>query len=289
MITKIKEDESEHIEITMDIGCANMCDYCPQDLFINTYFNKYGKNSERHMTLENIKKYFSTIPKDLEVHFAGFSEPLVGDEFLDILQWLTGEGYKSTIFTKLNGVELKVLKKAIEIGVEAVNIHITDNNNRTLIKEDESYIDKISKALRILKHKDVYTMVTCLGEVSENLKEVLNKYDSISLNIGSNFINGRAGQVKREYINETEYRTNSIDCCKSLNRNLKFNVLLPNGIVTLCCMDFGLNHILGNLKEQSYEEVHNRDMANHVRERMEDIDKGDIICRHCDFSFECEY
>ena len=33
------------------------------------------------------------------------------------------------------------------------------------------------------------------------------------------------------------------------------NVMLPNGDVSLCCMDYGLEHILGNLIEQDYEDV----------------------------------
>ena len=33
------------------------------------------------------------------------------------------------------------------------------------------------------------------------------------------------------------------------------NVLLPNGDVVLCCMDYNLTHILGNLLTQTYEEV----------------------------------
>jgi hypothetical protein len=31
--------------------------------------------------------------------------------------------------------------------------------------------------------------------------------------------------------------------------------MLPNGDVSLCCMDYGLENILGNLFTQSYEEI----------------------------------
>jgi hypothetical protein len=33
------------------------------------------------------------------------------------------------------------------------------------------------------------------------------------------------------------------------------NVLLPNGDVVLCCMDYGLRHVLGNLLRQEYHEL----------------------------------
>ena len=36
---------------------------------------------------------------------------------------------------------------------------------------------------------------------------------------------------------------------------LYHNVVLPNGDVSLCCMDYGLEHIIGNLLDQEYEDV----------------------------------
>jgi hypothetical protein len=36
---------------------------------------------------------------------------------------------------------------------------------------------------------------------------------------------------------------------------LYHNVLLPNGDVSLCCMDYSLENILGNLNKQSFDEV----------------------------------
>jgi radical SAM protein with 4Fe4S-binding SPASM domain len=33
------------------------------------------------------------------------------------------------------------------------------------------------------------------------------------------------------------------------------NVLLPNGDVVLCCMDYNLKHVIGNLLTQSYAEI----------------------------------
>lgn len=36
---------------------------------------------------------------------------------------------------------------------------------------------------------------------------------------------------------------------------LYHNILLPNGDVSLCCMDYNLDHILGNLFEEEYEDI----------------------------------
>jgi len=37
--------------------------------------------------------------------------------------------------------------------------------------------------------------------------------------------------------------------------DLYHNVMLPNGDVSLCCMDYGLENIIGNLFEQEYNDV----------------------------------
>ena len=58
----------------------------------------------------------------------------------------------------------------------------------------------------------------------------------------------RANEFKSIYHGE-EAKT-----CGCLEK-LYHNVVLPNGDVSLCCMDYGLKHIIGNIFEQSYDEV----------------------------------
>jgi hypothetical protein len=46
------------------------------------------------------------------------------------------------------------------------------------------------------------------------------------------------------------------------------NVVLPNGDVYLCCMDYGLKHKMGNLLEQSFDDLRREDNYD--------------ICKHCE-------
>ena len=39
------------------------------------------------------------------------------------------------------------------------------------------------------------------------------------------------------------------------DERLYHNVMLPNGDVSLCCMDYGLDQIIGNMFEQEYNDV----------------------------------
>jgi len=69
--------------------------------------------------------------------------------------------------------------------------------------------------------------------------------------------------------------------CKS--NSLHNNVLIPNGDVHLCCMDYGLEAKVGNLLENDYDYLHNGEGMKYITDRMTDDSlDGDIICRRCE-------
>jgi radical SAM protein with 4Fe4S-binding SPASM domain len=61
---------------------------------------------------------------------------------------------------------------------------------------------------------------------------------------------------------------------------IKINVLLPNGDVQLCCMDYGLEHKIGNLLTMSYNDLFTSDEYRRIESGLED-DSIDILCRTC--------
>ena len=56
---------------------------------------------------------------------------------------------------------------------------------------------------------------------------------------------------------------------------------MPDGTVVLCAMDFGMDHVLGNLLMQSYEEVMASPVLDELRRCMESEKNGSCICREC--------
>ncbi|WP_420971819.1 phosphonate C-P lyase system protein PhnG [Bradyrhizobium sp. B120] len=59
------------------------------------------------------------------------------------------------------------------------------------------------------------------------------------------------------------------------------NVLLPNGDVTLCCMDFERRHVLGNLLHDEYEDLIKGPGFRQVADRMNGA-SGSLLCRMCE-------
>ena len=90
----------------------------------------------------------------------------------------------------------------------------------------------------------------------------------------------RAGNVK----NDIEGRGHanlppdaSVFCC-NCGRALDHNVLFPDGTTIVCCMDYGMENIFGNLFTQSYTEILTSANASRLRYQME---SEDCLCKHC--------
>ena len=54
------------------------------------------------------------------------------------------------------------------------------------------------------------------------------------------------------------------------------NVLLPDGSLSICCQDYGLDEIMGNLMENTWEEYINSERVQDVRSH------GSDLCDYCE-------
>jgi len=61
------------------------------------------------------------------------------------------------------------------------------------------------------------------------------------------------------------------------------NVLLPNGDVCLCCNDYGMDHVIGNLVSSDYSSLFQSKEFQNVRDKLSQYD-SDIMCRTCNWS-----
>ena len=98
----------------------------------------------------------------------------------------------------------------------------------------------------------------CMGTVHESVRHVFPEAPTYQMWSRAGNLLGES-IMKPELLNRKDeyksiYHGNQEMTCGCLEK-LYHNVMLPNGDVSLCCMDYGLEHILGNLFEQSYDEI----------------------------------
>lgn len=82
----------------------------------------------------------------------------------------------------------------------------------------------------------------------------------------------RAGNVKWK---ESYVKTGIVKC----KRKHKCPGLLPNGDLVICCMDYGLKNIIGNLLTSSIEEIYR---GKGYKNFIKALKKGNSICSFCD-------
>lgn len=259
MKNKIKK-EIRSIEITTKIGCINNCKYCPQEKLINEY-SKRSKIYE--MSFNNFKKYISTIPKDVVIVFAGFCEPWLNKDCLKMVLYVFNEGYKIEMFTTLVGMSLSDFKKIEHINFNRFVVHLPNDSDN--IKVNQDYL-KLLKY--ILTQKGCFEFNYVGNKLHNKLSFVPNTKDIQIIDRAKNL----------DIFFECNVKYNQKIIRVKCTEGLKKNNLLPNGDVILCCMDYGLKHILGNLSTQKYKSLFRGKEFKKIKEGKK---ATGILCKDC--------
>jgi radical SAM protein with 4Fe4S-binding SPASM domain len=86
-------------------------------------------------------------------------------------------------------------------------------------------------------------------------------------------------QIKGQVINISPRHSGPIRCTRLDNHN---HVVLPTGDVVLCCNDYEMKHVLGNLKEQTITEIREgKPFQTLLQENAKSEFNTNSLCRTC--------
>jgi sulfatase maturation enzyme AslB (radical SAM superfamily) len=277
--------DNRTLEITTMIGCPLMCTYCPQDELRSAYGDEV-----KYLSLADFKKIINKLPKDTRLDFSGQAEPWVNPECTDMFQYAMEQGFRAAIFTTLyNWDETTVhrmgellLKYASQIDI--FKIHFPDDKGNMrgwkLTPEWEyAYI-----GIRTIVHAakiNYEAMAMSDGGVHPAIKHLDGVGVSHSWSIAAH---DRAGtlatdNVKEQPIQFSPRHTKPVRCSKTKYYNQ--NVLLPNGEVLLCCMDYKKKHVLGNLLDTDYQALFTGEGMTSLLELNSMNEFSDSLCKSC--------
>lgn len=249
------------LEITTHVGCPINCTDCPQKLLQSRYKGK------RDMSLEEFCKAIDKLPPGTRVDFSGMCEPFTNPDCADMILYAAGEGYPLALYTTLQGATAEDWEKLADVEFEVVTIHLPDKDGRSHFKISRGYLELLS-----VWRCDNYS---CHGAIDDRVLPYIQRGRNLIT-----YMHDRAGNV------EGRPHKDIADCwrlaCATSGRAMDHNVLLPDGTVITCCMDYGMTGIFGNLYEQTYDEVLHSAEAERMRATL---DKGESICRHCANAF----
>ena len=269
-------DETPCLDITTKIGCSVNCKYCPQDVLLKEYY-KSNSDRERYLRVDTLIKCMENMPDNAAYQFGGMSEPFLNPNCLELIQAICDRKHTVNLYTTLVGLDEETLYKVMELPIDFVTLHVADARGYAKIPATEEYYRLLEIAVNYKRKngKPFVNMCNAQAEPDMRVHEICGGKFTISSTLLD-----RAGNLKGEELVSKRIETGKISCgvCgKALNKN----ELLPDGTLLLCCMDYGMKHVLGNLKEKTYEEIIGGVEVAKIREGMTFDFRMDILCRAC--------
>ena len=268
------------MELTTMIGCPLMCTFCPQD----NLRDNYGTDT-KYMQPMDLMTILAKLPKNTRIDFSGMAEPWANPEATTMLEMVLYLGFNVAIYTTLYGMtDPERVKKAIESHpnqIEVIMLHLPDANKNM---KGWKMSDEWMKALQVMASLQVPCGIGAMtmdgsGLVAPELQGIVGRLAGWKGHTRADSL--PVEQIGNQDIHITPHHEFALTC-----RSTPFfdrNVLLPNGDVVLCCMDYNLKHVIGNLLKQTYEEIFASEKLAEIiaiNEKPE-FDKCSI-CKSCD-------
>lgn len=251
------------------MGCKNACDYCPQRLLVRQNKKRGGLYM---MTRETFETCLDKVPTDVAIHFSGYCEPWQNSDCTAFVEYAANKGHEVSVFTTLYGVSEDDIIRLSRVSMKELTIHLPNARASMNIDVNDEYLGILAlferTSFRYEKRSYVF-----FGEPHPEVLQVIGRGRLHRLT-------SRAGNVDLSVKTSPSRVDGPIMCVKS--REFQ-NVLLPNGDVALCCMDYGLQHVIGNLLRNSYEVLHRSPAFMRVLQGMSGQD-GDVLCRTCEWA-----
>ena len=266
------------MEITPRAGCSVHCRYCPQNLFLQRYFSE---DRQAEMTFEEFCGYLDKLPRDTVIDFSGFVEPFLAKDGARMVRYAHESGHDVRLFTTLVGLDLDEFHEIEDIPFKLVVLHLPDVHHYANIPVTDAYLELLRYVVaKQRSNGDSFVdQANCQAEPNPHVVDIIGRQFPITWDMVD-----RAGNLSDEHLRSAGVVTGPLYCSRTTRMN--HNVLLPNGDVVLCCMDFGMQRVLGNLKRQSYEEIMNGEV--HQSIRAANHAQGDALCRHCTYARHME-
>ena len=280
------------LEITTTIGCPLACTFCPQDKLSIAY----GNTTSKRLEISTFKEIIAKIPKYVRIDFSGYVEPFSHSKCDKLIDIAIESGHPVCIYTTLQGVKINYVDKLIEyLEAGLINpfvIHLPDDSgNMPGFKLHDSYIEILSC---LLQSEKVTTMT--MSPTAQVLPELYAKLRSLD---NANFLlsklpkdsfkgSTRAGSLNTRKVEEDQLvRAKGVIPPLSCSTTPFYdhNVLLPDGRVQLCCMDYSLKHTIGNIIDSSYSDLFTSEKFTKLLLGNRGLEKNcGSICLECDLA-----
>lgn len=277
------KDLQDHptLEITTVIGCRVNCKYCPQKVLLRRYFAD-SQNRTSVMTLGDFQRFLEHTPRNCDLMFAGMSEPYLNPDCTEMLKMACEAGRNVSLYTTLEGAGEKDVEEMLKLPFQFVGLHVADEKGFAHITVSEEYYASVERLIHAEKPNgepfinDISAQADPLPRIMEMCRgkyEVLISLQNRAGNLEGSELAGREHMLTNE----------RITCCFS-GPEFNNHVVLPDGTLLLCNMDYGMRHVLGNLKTDTYDHIRSNPVMQGIFAGVAGDPAVGLLCRNCLFA-----
>ncbi len=253
---------SSIIEVSTLATCPLRCSYCPQDKLGAAY-----KGPEM-LTLEMFARCLdNTVPGDA-IHFSGFTEPSVNPQIVEFIEMAINRGHRVKVYTTGRGLNVAKAERVAKLDLDLLMLHLPD---------EAGHLSHSTNNVAVLEALSKHPNAQCMAMGNQAHADVGHIWEALPKNYGA--MHDRAGNLGLIELPKLNHK-GAIKCGAA--PQLDHPVLLPNGNLALCCCDYSLAHIVGNLAESPLSEI----MGGREIQRVMELQRGggDVICRSCAYA-----
>lgn len=235
-------------------GCVVDCVFCPQQTLLSVY------KGEKNLSLDNFKRIVDKIPEEVRITFAGFTEPWLNKQCTDMLLYAHETGHPVSAFTTVVGMTIEDIERIKHIPFAGrpnggFTVHLPDQERKAKHPIAGKFIETVEYMHKV--HNEIQNFsVMCMGTVHESVRHLWPDAPVYDMWSRAGNLIGEAAlkpEVNKYIFKSIDHGDQPMTC--GCDERLYHNVCMPNGDVALCCMDYKLEHITGNILESTYDEV----------------------------------
>ena len=275
------------LEITTRLGCALACRFCPQDRLLKSY----PPGESRSLSLADFKAVLEKVPPHVRIDFSGMAEPWSHPDATAMVVHAFEQRPKVALYSTLQGMtpedaDMLITRFGDRISPETPwVVHLPDNEgNMTGWRMSEEYARTLA---RFVTFRDegapsglMFMTMSRDGLIARELQAVFGEKLAPFTGV-SRVENLDRADFSPGRLLAPVWRAEAVVCGST--PFFDHNVLLPNGDVLLCRMDYARRHVLGNLLRQAYADLFTGGEMGRVRVRAMGAvgDDEELICRKC--------
>jgi len=251
---------SSIVEVSAISSCALRCLYCPQDKLSVAY---HGPD---RLTPELFAKCLDNLVPGDAIHFAGYVEPALHPQFVELLEMVLSRGHYCEIYTTGRGLKIEHARRiGVDERIGKVVLHLPDVHG---------HLSHSTGNVAILDALAAHPRAECMAMDNHPHAAVEHLWNTRPLRLGP--MHSRAGNVTLGWVPQYDHR-GPIKCGAA--PQLDHPVLLPDGRLAMCCMTYDLAEIVGDLSKTSLSEILRGPAIQDILARQRD--GRDVVCRKC--------